>query len=136
MTEQYLYTSGKKTTTIFTGTFPVTEKGKKVKTTRERQAERALKLSLRNNPPKRPNAQLKRRQRRLAARLANKPWVSLVKAAQDATGALVGLGGTVIEVRAGYEKMNRDELRALCAEADIKTTTKMKKADLIDLLVG
>lgn len=37
---------------------------------RERQTRKALQRSLRNNPPLTPNAALKRRQRRLEARLA------------------------------------------------------------------
>lgn len=104
-----------------------------MKTSKERQAERALKISLRNNPPKTANAQMRRRDRRAAARLGMEPADALRKfgnAAAETATAMKSLA------RTSLQKMTVAELRDLCKAQNITTTTKTKKADLVDLLAG
>lgn len=88
-----------------------TTKENKPKSQKERRALVALNRSLRNSGPMVPNSKMKRRAQRAAAR---KSFVT----------------------RAELETKNVDELRAICAEMHIKTTTKLRKRELIEMLIG
>lgn len=99
-----------------TATKPLTKK--------ERRMARALRLSLRNNPPKKPNAMPSRKQRRLAARLGMGPqpvvavdWsafsVAELKAEMKRRGAT------------GYSKLPKPELiRCLTLDDKIKAESR------------
>lgn len=97
----------------------------KPKTKRERQIRRALALSQRNQPP---GFRPRRKARRLAARLGivldgSPEQIEMVRKQSEFS-------------RSALEKKSVGELREICTAKGIKTTTKIRKAGLIDLIVG
>lgn len=88
---------------------------------KERNKRKALLRSQRNTAARNAtNAQDRRRERRRAAR----------------TGAVPSTSETRSVTRSDLERMKVAELRKLCEERGIKTNSRLKKKDLIEMLAG
>lgn len=82
-------------------------------TKKERRMKKALEISLRNQPP---GFKPRRKARRLQARLG------MVEAPKFS--------------REELQKKNVSELRTICAENGVAFTTRLRKDDLIDRILG
>ncbi len=119
----------------------------KPKNKKERNAAKALARSKRNSPsPQREDAKLRLARTRKLSRQQHRTLQRALQAGQTVIideivdipeEKLVDITDMVMKVsRLKAEKMTVKELRETATKLGIKTTTKMKKSEIIDLIIG